>query len=144
MNNKNKTSVSTLNHTTQQNEKFDVFKNVMFMSSVAGAAVVFGFGLTAARARKMDPAMFKSRLKGESGEVLESPSSLGLRALGWGSLFACSGFGFMIFGVCKILGVKSVEEFKLKFQSVAPQIKRNPDDSTSFDEITKEVLDEKT
>ncbi|XP_033095947.1 transmembrane protein 242-like [Anneissia japonica] len=140
---KNNSSVSAEEHrnNTRQDEKFNTFKNIMFMSSVAGAAMVFGFGLTIARVRKKDPAMFQTRLRGESGEALESPSSLGLRALGWGTFFACSGFGIMTLGICKILGVKNVEEFKIKFQSVAPQIRRNPEDSTSFDEITNEVLE---
>ena len=43
-----------------------------------------------------------------SAELHESGAALALKALGWGSLFAVSGVGVLIYGACKLIGVHNV------------------------------------
>lgn len=41
-------------------------------------------------------------------ELPESGSSLAMKALGWGTFYAVSGFSIFCFGVWKLMGVKDV------------------------------------
>ncbi|XP_038059744.1 transmembrane protein 242-like [Patiria miniata] len=121
-------------------------KGSMFMVSVAGIAMISGFGLTMAGAKRRHPGSFsKGILPDPSVSLHESGASLGMRALLWGSLFAVTGFGTLTFAVCKVMGVKSVEDFKTKFQSVAPRIRRNPasePEEVTLRKLRQEILEE--
>lgn len=100
-------------------------KEALFLGSVACLGVIGGFAMTVSRVKKRNPASFmKGVLVNADSDQMESGASVGLKALGWGTILALAGVGSISFGVCKLMGVNSVEEFKVKFQSFAPAIKR--------------------
>ncbi|XP_786165.1 transmembrane protein 242 [Strongylocentrotus purpuratus] len=101
-------------------------KKIAFMVAVSGMAMLGGFGMTLAKTKRRHPSSFsKGIVPDPSVELHESGASLGMRALGWGTVWSIVGVGSFTFLFCKALGVKNVEELKTKFQSVAPAIRRN-------------------
>ncbi|XP_071818429.1 transmembrane protein 242-like [Apostichopus japonicus] len=102
--------------------------------------------MTVARVKKRNPASFmKGVLANPELDQMESGTSVGLRALGWGTVFALTGVGTLSFVTCKLIGVSSVEEFKVKFQSVAPEIRRNDaaEVEATMSELQSGIFDEK-
>ncbi|XP_077864910.1 transmembrane protein 242-like isoform X2 [Saccoglossus kowalevskii] len=99
---------------------------LFLLTGVAGAAMLFGFTTTLAMTKKRSPTMFnKGFLPVASSEMPESGAALGLRALGWGTLFSVSGVGFLTVVFCKVFSIQSISDFKDTIQSIAPTIKRN-------------------
>ena len=91
------------------------------MTSIAGASILFGFGMTLAMAKKRDPTFFakgflsspvtsseQTIAKKTAQELHESGSRLAVRALGWGTLYAVSGFSLFSYSVWKLMGVRDV------------------------------------
>lgn len=99
----------------------------MFITSLAGASLLFGFGATVAMAKKKDPTMFAKTLI-PSREIPETGHSFAGRALAWGTFYSVSGFSLLCFGVWKMLGVHNLVEFREKMQSLFP--KKQPKNST--------------
>ncbi|PRD30287.1 UNVERIFIED_CONTAM: transmembrane protein [Trichonephila clavipes] len=78
-----------------------------FLLTVTGISVIGGFGMALAMAKKRDPVYFFKGMM-QTKELPESGGSLAMRALGWGTLYAVSGFSVFCFGVWKMMGVKNV------------------------------------
>ncbi|GFQ87142.1 transmembrane protein 242 [Trichonephila clavata] len=116
-----------------------------FLLTVTGMSVIGGFGMALAMAKKRDPVYFFKGMM-PTKELPESGGSLAMRALGWGTLYAVSGFSVFCFGVWKMMGVKNLEEFRLKVGNVLPRIPKseNPgrSDFKSVRELMNYIIDE--
>lgn len=109
----------------------------VFLGTVTGASILFGFGTTLAMAKKKDPKFFLKGMQAVGNNVnVETGGSLALRALGWGSLYAVSGFSLFCFTVWKAVGVNNMEEFRHKVGSILPRIpKKEPQGRTEFSSV---------
>ncbi|KAL5009798.1 hypothetical protein ScPMuIL_012103 [Solemya velum] len=130
---------STSDNITKESQ-INNLKGGIFMTSLAGFSMLFGFGMTVAMAKRKDPAMFTKSLIG-SREMPESGASLAMRALAWGTVYSVTGVGLLCFAVWKLLGVQSMTEFSGKMRSVMPEVpKHEPRGKSDFKSV-QELID---
>ncbi|KFB39304.1 AGAP009165-PA-like protein [Anopheles sinensis] len=108
-----------------------------FLATVGAASAIAGFSKAIMSAKKSDPKYFDKGLHG-SIALHEAGTSLALRALGWGTLYAILGTGTICFGIWKLSGAKDMKEFRESVGRVFPRIPKNdpPKSRTEFEGLT--------
>ncbi|BET01023.1 Ulp1 protease family, C-terminal catalytic domain [Nesidiocoris tenuis] len=117
---------------TQEKKKFMNFNDRMqaglFLGSISALAATGAFFATLAAAKRKDPKMFEQgtnlamRVRGDYDE---SGVELALRALKWGTFYAVTGTGLICYGIWKLSGAKSMEDFRLRMGNILPKIPKN-------------------
>lgn len=79
------------------------------MGSVAGVAALFGFSKTVIASKREEQKLLEKGII-EGVHLLDAGSSLALRALGWGTLYAFLGTGTFGYGVWKLSGATNVSQ----------------------------------
>ncbi|XP_035702059.1 transmembrane protein 242 isoform X2 [Folsomia candida] len=126
-------------------EGYPKWKEAVFLTSVAGMSVVFGFGASVSR-RKEEAFSDKGFSAPSHSHKLESGTALATRALKWGTFYAFTGVGLICFTIWKLMGVNDLKEFRLKAGEFLPRIPKNePKGRTEFANLTdllQYVIDE--
>ena len=88
-----------------------------FLSGMTFISFLGGFGMTLGQAKKKDLQMYNKGVMG-TRELHEAGSALALRALGWGTFYAVSGFSLLCFGIWKLMGVNDVSFYYFTYKII--------------------------
>lgn len=79
----------------------------LFLAVVSGISAIIGFNVTLAAARKQDIKYFDKGIA-DATKLNMAGTSLALRALAWGTLYAVCGTGVLAYSVWKLSGAENV------------------------------------
>ncbi|XP_028031784.1 transmembrane protein 242 [Bombyx mandarina] len=116
-----------------EEERLQRIKAGAFLASVTGISALIGFSATLSTAKKSDPKYFSKGLHG-GAELGDAGAILALRALGWGTLYAVAGTGFLCYGIWKLSGARDLKDFRVKMGNLLPTLPKNnpPQSRTEF------------
>ncbi|KAF7489839.1 Transmembrane protein [Sarcoptes scabiei] len=105
------------------------FYETLFLGTIAGIGLMFGFSNGIAAAKKNDENAFNKGLMmlPEKPELkpMESGARLATRALGIGTVYAFAGVGFITALIWFSVGAKDFQEFRQKVGQKLPKVPRN-------------------
>ncbi|EDV44454.1 uncharacterized protein Dana_GF20319 [Drosophila ananassae] len=109
-----------------------------FLGLVGGVSALFGFSKTLATAKKADSKVLQQAGTRQGIILMDEGTTLAMRALGWGTLYAVLGTGAFCYGFWKLSGAKDFQEFRMKMGNSLPRItKDEPATSrTDFESLT--------
>ncbi|XP_076756527.1 transmembrane protein 242 [Xylocopa sonorina] len=118
-------------------KKKERFYGTLFLGGIAGLSALIGFSNALATTKKRDTKHFDIGFMGGKG-LHESGAALATRALFWGTVWAVSGCGLLFYGIWKLSGAKTAEEFRYKMGNMLPKIPKNdpPQSRTEFENLT--------
>jgi len=111
----------------------------LFLSSVGVFASIGGFSMVISKTRKSSPADF------DKGLLIDNASKLAMKALGRATIYSVGSFSIFCFSIWKLMGVKNLEEFTKKMQSIMPKVppaKISEDRRRSWEDIFSEIKKE--
>lgn len=85
----------------------DLFVKIAYFTSLAGASILFGFGLTLNKLKKDTSQTPEAVLHGEG-------AALARKALLKGTIYAVGGFGIFAIASYQLFGKKMIKDFKAK------------------------------
>ncbi|XKL61350.1 hypothetical protein PGB90_008407 [Kerria lacca] len=106
----------------------------LFITIVASTSAVISFSYALTSTKKRDNIYDNAVVK-----LHETGSQLAIKALKWGTFYALTGCGCIIFGIWKLANVKNMDEFRQKVGSIFPKVPKNdpPQSKTEFSSITE-------
>ncbi|KAH8265737.1 transmembrane protein 242 [Drosophila bipectinata] len=109
-----------------------------FLGLVGGVSALFGFSKTLATAKKADNKVLQQAGTRQGIILMDEGTTLAMRALGWGTLYAVLGTGAFCYGFWKLSGAKDFEEFRMKMGNALPRITKDepPTSRTDFESLT--------
>ena len=106
-----------------------------FAIGTAGMAGLLGFSNALASCKQEDTKNFETGLQGGKG-LPESGVALARRAFLWGSVWAISVCGLSVYGVWKIIGSPTAEEFRKTVKAFVGTKDRPPTSRVDFENLT--------
>ncbi|KAB7496188.1 Transmembrane protein [Armadillidium nasatum] len=127
-----------MDHTAlNENKQPKKWKEACFIFGITSISLLSGFSYAIGSTRKSDPEMFDKGLM-KVRNLHAAGSSLALKALGWGTLYAVGGVALFSTLVWKLSGAKNLQEFRMKAGNILPKIPKNdpPQGRTEFKSLT--------
>lgn len=87
---------------------FQIHSAAAFLGLVGGVSALFGFSKTLATAKKADSKVLQQAGTRQGIILMDEGTTLAMRALGWGTLYAVLGTGAFCYGFWKLSGAKDV------------------------------------
>uniref|UniRef100_T1IUG1 Transmembrane protein 242 n=1 Tax=Strigamia maritima TaxID=126957 RepID=T1IUG1_STRMM len=127
-------------------ENLHNLKAIVFLSSVTGMSVLFGFGMALSMAKRKDPSSFtKGLIASKEAGLVDSGGALAMRALGWGTVYAIGGFSAFLLVSWKLLGLHNIKELPDKMKAIMPSVPQpestGRSDFKSFRELMEYIIE---
>uniref|UniRef100_A0A146M9C0 Transmembrane protein 242 n=1 Tax=Lygus hesperus TaxID=30085 RepID=A0A146M9C0_LYGHE len=101
----------------------------IFLGVISGVAAVGAFGMTLAAAKRKDPKMFQKGAavvgRFRESEMEESGVDLAIRALKWGTFYSVTGTSLICYGIWKLSGASSLQDFRQRMGRILPRVPKN-------------------
>jgi len=117
----NKTQTQTSKDTVKQ-QKAEKIKAGLFLTIVTAFGFLSGFGLSFSSTKKRELKELSKEAERSFYYLHESGVELARKALLRATFFSVSGFGIFCFGIWKLSGAQTFDEFRYKIGNILPRI----------------------